>query len=118
MRSGAAVHITQSILGLAGENPYLLLATICGMPMAFTNIINAQAAAVLMFPIALNTATLLGATDTLIAALGGYLEAKRALPPALKAQLDQVLLVLPLLTNLRRQIYFLKHLLSCQFQPL
>ena len=61
---------------------------------------------------------LLGATDTLIAALGGYLEAKRALPPVLKAQPDQVLLVLPLLTNLRRQIYLLKHLLSCQFQPL
>jgi di/tricarboxylate transporter len=57
--SGAAAHITTGMLSLAGDNPYLLLAVICAVTMLFTNVINAKAAAVLMFPIAVQTATML-----------------------------------------------------------
>lgn len=58
--SGTATWITTGFLSLAGSNPRLLLAVICGVTMLFTNIINAKAAAVLMFPIAVHAAGTLG----------------------------------------------------------
>ena len=58
--SGAATWITTGFLSLAGSDPRLLLAVICGVTMLFTNIINAKAAAVLMFPIAVHAAGTLG----------------------------------------------------------
>lgn len=58
--SGAAAYITTEMLSLAGDKPYLLLAMLCGVTMVFTNVVNAQAAAVLLFPIAVQTATTLG----------------------------------------------------------
>lgn len=58
--SGAATYITEGILSLAGNRPYLLMAAVCAVTMLFTNLINAKAAAALMFPIAVQTATTLG----------------------------------------------------------
>ena len=58
--SGAATWITTGLLSMAGSEPRLLLAVICGVTMLFTNIINAKAAAVLMFPIAVHAAGALG----------------------------------------------------------
>ena len=54
--SGAATWITDGLLSTAGNEPRLLLAVVCGLTMLFTNVINAKAAAVLMFPIALHVA--------------------------------------------------------------
>jgi di/tricarboxylate transporter len=54
--SGAATWITNGLLSTAGNEPRLLLAVVCGLTMLFTNVINAKAAAVLMFPIALHLA--------------------------------------------------------------
>ncbi|MFQ5515834.1 MAG: SLC13 family permease [Myxococcota bacterium] len=54
--SGAAEVITANLLDLAGNDPRRILAILCGVTMVFTNIMNANAAAVLMFPIALTTA--------------------------------------------------------------
>ena len=54
--SGAATWITDGLLSMAGSQPRLLLAVVCGLTMLFTNVINAKAAAVLMFPIALHVA--------------------------------------------------------------
>ena len=58
--SGAATWITDGLLSMAGSEPRLLLAVVCGLTMLFTNVINAKAAAVLMFPIALHVAGSLG----------------------------------------------------------
>ena len=58
--SGAATWITTGLLSMAGSEPRLLLAVICGVTMLFTNVINAKAAAVLMFPIAVHAAGTLG----------------------------------------------------------
>lgn len=54
--SGAAEAITGGLVAWAGANPRLILAILCGLTMLFTNVMNANAAAVLMFPIALSTA--------------------------------------------------------------
>ncbi len=54
--SGAAVGVTNWLIGLAGTDPHVILAVLCGTTMIFTNIMNANAAAVLMFPIAVSTA--------------------------------------------------------------
>lgn len=54
--SGAATWMTDGLLSMSGSEPRLLLAVICGLTMLFTNVINAKAAAVLMFPIALHVA--------------------------------------------------------------
>jgi di/tricarboxylate transporter len=54
--SGAAESITGWLVGLAGDQPQLILAIVCGVTMLFTNVINAKAAAVLMFPVAVSTA--------------------------------------------------------------
>ena len=54
--SGAAEGITGWLVGFAGDQPHLILAIVCGVTMFFTNVINAKAAAVLMFPVAVSTA--------------------------------------------------------------
>ena len=54
--SGAAEGLTAWLTSLAGNRPHLILAILCGLTMFFTNVINAKAAAVLMFPIAISTA--------------------------------------------------------------
>ena len=55
--SGAAAAVAGALVGLAGDNAWLALATVYGVTMLFTNMITNNAAAVLMFPIALATAT-------------------------------------------------------------
>jgi len=54
--SGAAEGITIWMVSLAGSDPHIILAILCGVTMVFTNVMNANAAAVLMFPIAVSTA--------------------------------------------------------------
>jgi di/tricarboxylate transporter len=58
--SGAAIAIAGTLAGLAGDDPHRILAVLCAVTMLFTNVINAKAAAVLMFPIAISTAARLG----------------------------------------------------------
>jgi di/tricarboxylate transporter len=55
--SGAAASVARLLLGVAGTTPWLALATVYGVTMLFTNMITNNAAAVLLFPIALETAT-------------------------------------------------------------
>ncbi len=57
--SGAAIAIAGALLGLAGDNPWTALALVYSVTMLFTNVMTNNAAAVLMFPIALETATTL-----------------------------------------------------------
>ncbi|MEX2671977.1 MAG: SLC13 family permease [Phycisphaeraceae bacterium] len=54
--SGAAGAIAASLIGFAGENPWLVLIIVYGVTMLFTELITNNAAAVLVFPIALSTA--------------------------------------------------------------
>ena len=56
-KSGAALAVAKSLLMLAGDSPWVALATVYGVTMVFSNLITNNAAAVLMFPIALATAT-------------------------------------------------------------
>jgi di/tricarboxylate transporter len=58
--SGAARELTGQLLRLAGDDPHVVLAVLCGVTMVFTNVINAKAAAVLMFPIGISAAQALG----------------------------------------------------------
>ena len=58
--SGAALSVSQALLGLAGDNPWAALAMVYGVAMLFTHVITNNAAAVLVFPIALETARALG----------------------------------------------------------
>ena len=58
--SGAAAAVSQTLLGLAGDNPWAALAMVYGAAMLFTHVITNNAAAVLVFPIALETARALG----------------------------------------------------------
>ncbi len=67
--SGAALSITRWMIGLVGSDPQLILAILTGLTMLFTNVMNANAAAVLMFPIGVQTATQLGATGPPLATL-------------------------------------------------
>jgi di/tricarboxylate transporter len=59
-KSGAALAVAKALLVLAGDSPWAALAAVYGVTMAFSNLITNNAAAVLMFPIALATATSLG----------------------------------------------------------
>lgn len=54
--TGAAEAIAQTFLQVAGSNPWLALAAIYGVSMVMTEIITNNAAAALMFPIALSVA--------------------------------------------------------------
>ena len=58
--SGAAQAMTTWLISLAGQDPHVVLAVLCGVTMIFSNLMNAKAAAVLMFPIAVSTAHSLG----------------------------------------------------------
>ncbi|TDI98283.1 MAG: SLC13 family permease [Deltaproteobacteria bacterium] len=60
--SGAAEGVTTWLVSLAGSDPHVILAILCGVTMVFTNVMNANAAAVLMFPIAVSTAQELSAS--------------------------------------------------------
>jgi di/tricarboxylate transporter len=59
-QSGTARFLAENIVRLAGENPTFTLIVIYGITMVFTNLITAKAAAVLFFPIAVETAQQLG----------------------------------------------------------
>lgn len=57
--SGAAGAMVRQFIGLAGDNPHLALLVIYAMTMVFTEIMSNNAAAALMFPIAMTTASTL-----------------------------------------------------------
>jgi di/tricarboxylate transporter len=63
-QSQAAQGIAMGLLGIAGENPMLTLAAVYLTTMLCTELITNNAAAVLMFPIALEAATGLEANPT------------------------------------------------------
>ncbi|NER82008.1 MAG: SLC13 family permease [Leptolyngbya sp. SIO1D8] len=54
--TGAAGAIADSFLGIAGDSPWLALAAVYGITMLLTELITNNAAAALMFPIALSVA--------------------------------------------------------------
>lgn len=58
--TGAADKIAGSLIGLAGDNPWLTLAIVYGITSAFTAIITNNAAAVLFLPVAMAAAEKLG----------------------------------------------------------
>ena len=58
--SGAAQAIVESLIGRVGDNPWLALVVIYGVTMLFTEVLSNNAAAVLMFPLAMATADTLG----------------------------------------------------------
>jgi di/tricarboxylate transporter len=58
--SGMALVIAQSLIGLAGQRPRLVLAVVYGVTMLFTEMLTNTAAAVLVFPIAMATTGNLG----------------------------------------------------------
>lgn len=59
-KTGLAELIAQSTIGAAGDRPYLVLAAIYLVTMLFTETMSNNAAAVLVFPIAWQTASNLG----------------------------------------------------------
>lgn len=59
-RSGAAEMVAGNLVSSLGTNPYAALATIYFVTMVLANLITTQAAAVLVFPVALATAESLG----------------------------------------------------------
>ena len=76
--SGAAGALASNLIGLAAGNPWLVLVVVYMVTMLFTEIVTNNAAAVLVFPIALAAAESLGASFTpfavaiMIAASGGF----------------------------------------------
>ncbi|WP_008312310.1 SLC13 family permease [Leptolyngbya sp. PCC 6406] len=58
--TGAAGAIATTLLGFAGENPWLALAMVYGITTLLTEVVTNNAAAALMFPIALALAQTLG----------------------------------------------------------
>jgi di/tricarboxylate transporter len=58
--SGAANTIAQNLIGFAGGNPWIVLLVVCFVTTLFTEMITNNAAAVLVFPIALSSAQSLG----------------------------------------------------------
>jgi di/tricarboxylate transporter len=59
-KTGTARVIAETLLGIAGENPWVALAVVYGLTTLFTEIITNNAAVALLFPIALATADKLG----------------------------------------------------------
>ncbi|MEM6292837.1 MAG: SLC13 family permease [Myxococcota bacterium] len=59
-RSGAAAYVATGLVGSIGTNPYVAIATIYLVTTVLANLITTQAAAVLVFPVALATAQGLG----------------------------------------------------------
>ncbi len=64
LKTGAADAIASSVIALAGSNPWMNLAAIYVLTLTLTEIISHNAAAVLMFPIAMTTAQSLGVSVT------------------------------------------------------
>ncbi|MFG0328482.1 MAG: SLC13 family permease [Phycisphaerales bacterium] len=58
--SGAARTIVDAVLSITGTNPIVCVATIYGLTMIFTEVLSNNAAAALMFPIAMRTAEQIG----------------------------------------------------------
>jgi len=58
--TGAAEAVASGLIGLAGGDPWVTLVVVYGITTLFTELITNNAAAVLVFPIALATATRLG----------------------------------------------------------
>ena len=58
--TGAAKAIAGLLLGVAGDDPWLALVAVYGVTMLFTELITNNAAAALVFPIAIATAERLG----------------------------------------------------------
>jgi len=54
--SGVAEAIAQTLIGLAGQNPWVVLAVVYGVTLVMTELLTNNAAAVLVFPIAIATA--------------------------------------------------------------
>jgi len=54
--TGLAAAVAGTFIGFAGDNPWVALAAVYGLTSLFTSIITNNAAAVLMFPIAMATA--------------------------------------------------------------
>lgn len=67
--SGAAAEITRQLVTLAGSDPLWVLGALCGVTMVFANVMNANAAAPLMFPIAISTAASLSGAGETVSAL-------------------------------------------------
>jgi len=59
-KTGAARIIAETLLRIGGDDPWIALAVVYGLTMLFTEVITNNAAAALMFPIALATAERLG----------------------------------------------------------
>ena len=59
-QSGAAEYIAGHFISLAGLDPWVALVIIYGLTMVFTELLTNNAAAALMFPIAMSTAHVLG----------------------------------------------------------
>jgi di/tricarboxylate transporter len=59
-KTGTASVIAHTFLGLAGDNPWMALALVYGVTMLMTELLTNNAAAALMFPIAIATAASLG----------------------------------------------------------
>jgi di/tricarboxylate transporter len=76
--TGAAAKIAQQIIDLAGGNEWLVLAAVYFVTMLFTELITNNAAAVLVFPIAVSAASTLEASalpfvmSILVAASSGF----------------------------------------------
>jgi di/tricarboxylate transporter len=62
--TGAAGAIAHQLIALVGANPWLALVIVYGLTTLFTELITNNAAAVLMFPVALATSTELGVDFT------------------------------------------------------
>jgi di/tricarboxylate transporter len=62
--SGAASTIVGAFVGLAGESPWMALAAVYLLAMLFTEVMSNNAAAALMFPLAMSLAGDLGVSET------------------------------------------------------
>lgn len=62
--TGLAGTIAQSIQGVCGTNPYIALVVICASTCVLSEFISNTAAAAIFFPIALQTASILGVNPT------------------------------------------------------
>jgi di/tricarboxylate transporter len=60
--TGAAEAIGQSVMNLAGENPWIALAVLYAITLIVTELITNNAAAALMFPLAISTADTVGSS--------------------------------------------------------
>ena len=76
--SGAAGGVAETLIGFAGSHPWSALAAVYGVTMLFTELISHHASVVLVFPIALATATALQVNfmpfivAMMVAASGGF----------------------------------------------